>query len=290
MSRKEKKKAQVEAEEVKAAEAEAVEAAEPAEPAASVEPAEVVEVPEAAEAAEPVETEVYETSEEFLREAGRAEPLKPKRGIPDTVRMGGSLLIICAVVALVVSFVNSITVNIIAEAAAREKREAIERIFGEGMAITEADPLEGTNAVYAVADGAAGYCVSLYAKGFGGNIDMMVGVAADGTIQGVEIVSHSETPGFGARADDPEYLGQYIGQGSGLVLREEIDALSGATISSKAVLAGVNAATAALVEAGLVPEVKVQVEPEAELEDEFGFYEEIYDFEWEDSFDGGEGE
>lgn len=83
----------------------------------------------------PNEAEVYETSEDILLEAGRDESLKPRRSIPDTVRMGGSLLIICAVVALVVSFVNAITVDIIAEAEARQKREAIGRIFGERAAI-----------------------------------------------------------------------------------------------------------------------------------------------------------
>lgn len=126
----------------------------------------------------PNEAEVYETSEDILLEAGRDESLKPRRSIPDTVRMGGSLLIICAVVALVVSFVNAITVDIIAEAEARQKREAIGRIFGERAAIAEFDALEGTNALYAIADGVEGYCVDLDAKGFGGKINMMVGVGA----------------------------------------------------------------------------------------------------------------
>lgn len=196
------------------------------------------------------EVEVYETSADILREAGREDPPKKARKMNDYVRMGGSLLIICAVVAMVVSFVNAITVDIIAEAAEREKREAIVRIFGEGTEMTEIEPLAGMNAVYAIEGG--GYCVSLYARGFGGNVDMMVGVFSSGQIAGVEIVSHSETPGLGSRVDDAEYLRQYFGQGGKLTIGEEISAISGATISSKAVLAGVNAATSALTEAGLV--------------------------------------
>lgn len=239
---------------------EVVESAEPAEPAESIEPAEP--------AAEPAEPEVYETTDEILREAGSDKPVKePTGGFGEMARMAGSLFIICAAVALVVSFVNAITIDKIAEAQAREQQAAIVRIFGEGAAIAERDPLDGTNAVYAIADGAEGYCVSLDAKGFGGKIGMMIGVGADGALRGVEIVSHSETPGFGAKTDDPVYLSQYIGQGSTLTLNKEISAISGATISSKAVLAGVNAATAALVDAGLVPAYHAP-EPEPELTEE----------------------
>lgn len=234
----------------------------------------------------PNEAEVYETSEDILLEAGRDESLKPRRSIPDTVRMGGSLLIICAVVALVVSFVNAITVDIIAEAEARQKREAIGRIFGERAAIAEFDALEGTNALYAIADGVEGYCVDLDAKGFGGKINMMVGVGADGTLMGVEIVSLSETPGLGARVNNAEYLRQYVGKGSGLTIGKEISAISGATISSKAVLTGVNTAVAALVEAGLVPEIVTQDEPD----DEMNLEDEWIEFDWEDDMDGGGGE
>lgn len=214
-----------------------------------------------------VEPEVYETSDEILREAGSDKPLKQRGGFLEFVKMSGSLFLICAVVALVVSFVNSITEDTIAAAAARERQEAISSIFGHGTAISEIAALEGTDAVYAIASGKQGYCVSIEAKGFGGKIGMMVGVGADGALRGVEIVSHSETPGFGAKADDPGYLGQYIGQGADLTLNKEISAISGATISSKAVLAAVNAATSALVDAGLIPAYHAP-EPEPELSEE----------------------
>jgi electron transport complex protein RnfG len=236
--------------------------AEKTEPIEVIESVEPVEQTESAVPAE-AEVEVYETTDAILREAGTDKPVKPPReGIGGMIKIAASLFLICAVVAAVVSFVNSITEDIIAEAQAREQQEAIARIFGESE-ITPIDAPEGTNALYAIGGGEIGYCVSLDAKGFGGKIGMMVGVGADGAICGVEIVSHSETPGFGAKADDPDYLGQYITHGSGLSLGKEIDAISGATISSKAVLGGVNAATAALVEAGLVPEYhKPEPEPE----------------------------
>jgi len=80
----------------------------------------------------------------------------------------------------------------------------------------------------------------------------MVGVNADGSVQGVEIISHSETPGFGAKADDPDYLGQYRGQSGKLTLGRDVEAISGATISSRAILGGVNQALDALADAGLI--------------------------------------
>lgn len=257
MSRKQKNQAEpIEVIEPAEVSAEPIEAAEPAEAAAPVEP--II----------PAEPEVYETTDAILREAGSDKPVKiPNGGVGEMIRIIGSLFLICAVVALVVSFVNAVTVDRIAEAHAREQQEAIARIFGSGIAVSELAPLEGTNAVYAIASGKTGYCVSLDAKGFGGKIGMMIGVGADGALCGVEIISHSETPGFGAKADDPAYLSQYIGQGSTLTLNKEISAISGATISSKAVLAGINAATAALVEAGLVPEYHAP-EPEPELTEE----------------------
>ncbi len=230
--------------------------------------------------------EIYETSEEILREAGRDVYPKKRRETNEYVKIGGSLLVICAVVALVVSFVHAVTADMIAEAAVRERREAVVRIFGEGAAITEIEPLAGTNTIYAIAD--AGYCVNLDAKGFGGPVSMMVGVGYDGRLVGIEIVSHSETPGFGAKADDPAYLAQYIGQGSRLVLGDTVDALAGATITSRAVLGGVNAATAALVEAGLVEEFLPPPPVEEESIDDWGDLGEYED--WMDDADGGDGE
>lgn len=103
---------------------------------------------------------------------------------------------------------------------------------------------------------------------------------------GVEIVSLSETPGLGARVNNAEYLRQYVGKGSGLTIGKEISAISGATISSKAVLTGVNTAVAALVEAGLVPEIVTQDEPD----DEMNLEDEWIEFDWEDDMDGGGGE
>ena len=91
-------------------------------------------------------------------------------------------------------------------------------------------------------DRVVGYCVELASPGFGGDISMTVGFEADGRILGVSIVSLSETPGLGSRVQEAAYLDQYRGQSGPLTLGEDIDAIAGATISSRAVTDGVNRA------------------------------------------------
>lgn len=95
----------------------------------------------------------------------------------------------------------------------------------------------------------AGYCIKVEPSGFGGAISMMVGIGIDGSIEGVKITSMSETPGLGAKADD-NWLKQYKNKKgdiavskSGKINENEIHAISGATITSKAVTDGVNIAS-----------------------------------------------
>lgn len=164
--------------------------------------------------------------------------------------IGLRLLIVCAAVAGVVSFVRVLTLPR-AEANLREtKRIAIADIFGiEDPEFVEEDGF------YLVRQNGApvGYCVESTAAGFGGDLTLMVGYGIDETILGVRIVSHSETPGVGAKVkDDPAHLQQYVGKSGELTLKKDggtdIDAISGATISSRAVNAAINQATGVLKE------------------------------------------
>ncbi len=168
------------------------------------------------------------------------------------LRIGGTLLLICALVALVLSFVNTVTREKIAQNETEQKRTAMVELFGsDKIEYTELDRLESdgerVEAVYRVAeDGSTvGYSVLVLSPGFGGDIQMMVAMTADKTVIGVKIVSMSETPGLGTRVDDADYLSQYAGKTAG-VSASEVDMISGATKSSKAVLSGVVDALAAL--------------------------------------------
>ena len=90
-----------------------------------------------------------------------------------------------------------------------------------------------------------GYCYIVTANGFGGEMELMVGLHPNNTIAGVEVIDHSETSGIGTNVLNATYLTRYKGKSGTLVLGTDIDAHSGATISSKAVLSGVNAALSA---------------------------------------------
>lgn len=86
-------------------------------------------------------------------------------------------------------------------------------------------------------------------EGYGGNINLSLGYSLDGTVKGIEIISMSETAGLGAKASEKEFKDQYSNKQvteftvtkTGAVNDNEIDALSGATITSRAVTGAVNA-------------------------------------------------
>ena len=89
-----------------------------------------------------------------------------------------------------------------------------------------------------------GYCIEVQSQGFGGPITMTVGVDLNGSVTGVAINSHSETNRVGTEAMTPEALERYVGR-SGTIRasgNNSVDAVSGATATSKAITAGVNRA------------------------------------------------
>ena len=98
-------------------------------------------------------------------------------------------------------------------------------------------------------DGAdAGYAVMVAPRGFGGEIVMIVGIGTDGAVTGVVITEMSETAGLGTKANDPAFLSQYAGKSGSLSVvkgeagENQISAITGATVTSRAVTTGVLAA------------------------------------------------
>lgn len=177
---------------------------------------------------------------------------KQTRPVTAMLAVGIKLLLVSAVVAAVVSGVNALTNDRYQANLAEEKRKAIMTIFNSETLSYEdtAVPDYGDMPVraYKVYNGdiLIGYCIEVAPSGFGGEINMMVGFEADRKIKGVSIVSLNETPGLGAKVKDSGYLSQYVGKEGALVLKQDVDAIAGATISSRAVLDGVNRATEVL--------------------------------------------
>lgn len=116
---------------------------------------------------------------------------------------------------------------------------------------------EITDVVAGVKDGKiVGFVITVVAgDGYSGDIKFSVGVKADGTYTGTSILSISETAGLGMRAKtDPSFLGQLenkkveqfnlVKDGTGSSADDKVDAISGSTVTSKAIVKGVNAALA----------------------------------------------
>lgn len=158
------------------------------------------------------------------------------------------LLLISAVTALLLAGVNALTAPTIAANNELEKKNAISAIFPDADDIRQADvAADGVESIYLVmTDGdLLGYAASVAPTGFGGAMDIMVGVGADGSVVGIKIVSHSETPGLGSRVNSDSFLSQYRGLSGVLTVGRDVDAITGSTISSKAVTKGINSALAA---------------------------------------------
>lgn len=165
---------------------------------------------------------------------------------------GLMLLLIAAVAALILGLVNAGTAARIADIADKTMNNAMQAVLpAASYADVGAENNGEIEAVYAADNG--GWVVQVTESGSQGLITMMVGVNADYTCSGISITESSETAGLGAVAAQASEKGeafrtQFVGQsGTVLVTKEggEIDAISGATITSKAVCRGVTAALAA---------------------------------------------
>jgi len=103
-----------------------------------------------------------------------------------------------------------------------------------------------------------GYAVNTYTtKGFSGNISIMAGFKADGTITGISVLEHKETPGLGTKMTEPEFKGQFTGKNPGefrLKVKKDggqVDAITAATISSRAFCDAIERAYNTLQKGGL---------------------------------------
>lgn len=168
------------------------------------------------------------------------------------LKLGVILFLICAITAGLLGLVNSVTEDRIAEITAEKTATAMSSVLPadayDEVAYTGGDAMVA--AAYKASAGGAdvGYVVEVTPSGFGGTIDMVVGIDMNGAVTGIDIIDMSETSGLGANASKPAFREQFIGgTGSFAVTKDggTIDALTGATVTSRAVSNGVNAAVTA---------------------------------------------
>ena len=170
------------------------------------------------------------------------------------------LAAICLVSAAVLGLVNQVTVGPIqanTEKTVQESLRAVLPIDGDYEDITDQNSMSEVTvdvtgvtvpvkAVYKAGD--EGYVVeSMSPNGFGGALDMMAGVDNDGNVTGIAIISHAETSGLGSKSTDPEWQAQFKGTNGTIGVTKDgyqINAITGSTITSRAVCDGVNTAIA----------------------------------------------
>ncbi|TEB14144.1 Electron transport complex protein RnfG [Pelotomaculum sp. FP] len=160
------------------------------------------------------------------------------------------LLLICLVVTAALAFTYQVTAPVIADINTRNANIARGEVLPQGQGSfsqVNAQLPENVAEVYK-ADNGAGMVLTTLDKGFGGQITVMVGIDSEGAITGVKVTKHSETPGLGTKAMTAEYLSQYQGQKAITRSAEpgetEIDAITGATISSNAIFRATETALA----------------------------------------------
>ena len=145
-----------------------------------------------------------------------------------------SVIVIVSVVLLMA--VNSLTSSIVESRRVEEITGILENIFPE---MSEYELEDEVYIIYE--DGEkAGYAFMASGSGYGGNIDILVGLDSGFGIKGVSILSQTETPGVGNRITESSFTDQFKGlSASDIALKSEggkIDAITGATISSRAVV------------------------------------------------------
>ena len=168
-------------------------------------------------------------------------------------RLTITLLVISAITALLLGLVNYVTADPIAAIQAEKTAAAMREVLPADD--YQAVDYTGDNTVVSSVSQAitgsepCGYVVEVAPVGFDGPITMMVGIDTNGAVTGISIVSSTETPGLGTKASDDSFKGQFVGgTGDFAVTKDggQIDAITGATVTSRAVSNGVNAAVEAV--------------------------------------------
>ncbi len=187
-----------------------------------------------------------------------------------TVKLGLILLLVSAISGGVLAGVYGVTSKVIDERKAKEQAQSMQAVLPAGtdfVALTSEQVAEyranakfkDIDAIYTASAGGetVGLVARVLSAGYGGNITLLVGIGTDLNVAGIKVVSHSETAGLGGEIVREPWLAQFIGKGASgpmAVNKDggEIQAVSSATISSRAVVRGVNAVRDLAVTTGIL--------------------------------------
>lgn len=157
----------------------------------------------------------------------------------ETVRYAFILGVICLVSSTVLAFVNALTEPKIELQQQEEKQAALREVMPQGEDF-KPDKTEGKPDYYNVYDSnkkLIGFVISASTKGYSSIIEIMVGLDLNFDINAVKIISQSETPGLGTKITEPSFQNQFKGKNQTSI--SKVQAITGATISSSAVIRAV---------------------------------------------------
>ena len=162
--------------------------------------------------------------------------------------LGLKLFLLAAVGGLALGITNMVTAGPIEQQTIIAAENARKAVLPAASSFTAAETPVGLMDAYAGYDAAGalvGATGTIVTKGYGGEIEITVGIDKDGVLTGISVggASFSETAGLGARAKEPWFMEQYIGRSTPIAIKKdggEIDAITSATITSRAVTQAVN--------------------------------------------------
>ena len=126
-----------------------------------------------------------------------------------------------------------------------ERQRTMELLLPGGLTFAEEAYGGEDENIRAVYKGETGYVIETVTDGYVGPIKLWVGVDEHGAVTGVMVRDMGETSGLGRRATtDPDFLAGFIGTKGDLTVGENVDAITGATVTSKAITKGINSASA----------------------------------------------
>lgn len=180
--------------------------------------------------------------------------MKKDSSVKEILRPAIMLFLIGAVCTALLAGTNLLTKDKIAEISAQTENEAKAAVLSEADSFSEEKTVSVESKEYTYFEGTKngeikGYVIPVTTKSYGGDLSLIVGIDAESSkITGVEITSINDTAGLGMKAKNADFLEQYFGKTAGIGVNKntpsgkEIQAITGATITSKAVTEAVNTA------------------------------------------------
>ena len=177
-----------------------------------------------------------------------------KKDVIEIVKVGTILFFITAIAAAILAGVNGFTAPVIAENKRQAEEKAMKDVLPNATEFVKSEYAELTDSLVSeIYEGTgAGYVVKVNPKGYGGTISLIVGIDNEYKVTGVEVISQSETAGLGANCTKEDFRAQFVGKTENVEVVKngaegnQVDAISSATITTKAVTSGVNAAILAV--------------------------------------------